>query len=110
MIGKLTCPCCGKKPKPELEQFVRQMEADLGITLKVNSGARCEKHNQEVGGEKNSAHLTGEAVDLAIPDNYVRYKIIKYLIENDIDRFGIAKSFIHFDISKINPRPRIWVY
>jgi uncharacterized protein YcbK (DUF882 family) len=110
MIGNLTCPCCGKKSKPELEQFVRQMEGDLGITVKINSAARCEEYNKKVGGEKNSAHLTGEAIDLSIPDNYIRFKVLEYLIEHDIDRAGIGSKFLHFDISKINPRPRIWVY
>lgn len=36
----------------------------LGFPLKVNSGFRCFKHNEKIGGATNSYHKKGLAVDL----------------------------------------------
>lgn len=37
----------------------------FGRPLKVNSGFRCQRHNEAVGGKKNSSHLRGAAIDLS---------------------------------------------
>lgn len=41
------------------------VRAAFGKPIKVNGGYRCEKHNKEVGGAKNSQHLLGQAADIA---------------------------------------------
>jgi hypothetical protein len=41
----------------------------LGIALKVNSGFRCQRHNDAVGGSSSSYHKLGAAIDIAVPDS-----------------------------------------
>ena len=95
------------------ETFVRMLEMmriSLGEPMVINSGYRCEKHNKKVGGAPNSAHLRGLAVDIKIPNNEYRYRLLKIAILFDIPRIGIGKDFVHLDIDRSLPHPRIWVY
>ena len=64
------CPCCGggdevvEEGTVILAQAVRDI---LGVPVFLNSAYRCGKHNQEVGGEPFSQHLTGAAIDVRRP-------------------------------------------
>ena len=39
---------------------------DKKISVIINSGSRCEKHNKAVGGSDKSQHLFGKAADIVI--------------------------------------------
>lgn len=68
----------------------------------VNSGLRSEEYNRKVGGAKNSAHITGEACDISVPnvsvikvaakilDNYLKYRIKGMGID-------VYKNYVHID-------------
>jgi len=105
------CPCCGKNEMDET--FVRMLEM-MRISLRepmiISSGYRCEKHNKEIGGAPNSAHLRGLAVDVKIPNSEYRYRLLKLAMLFDIPRIGIGSNFIHLDVDRSLPHPRIWVY
>ena len=45
----------------------------------VSSGYRCPSLNKAVGGDKNSAHMTGQAVDLICHDNL---ELLKWIVNN----------------------------
>lgn len=75
----------------------------------ITSGYRCPKHNREVGGVKDSAHVLGLAVDIAVPDNIARLNILRGLIIAGFRRIGIGKDFIHADIDKSKPN-NLWLY
>ena len=95
------------------ETFVRMLEMiriSLGEPMVISSGYRCEKRNAKVGGAPNSAHLRGLAVDIKIPNNEYRYRLLKIAMLFDIPRIGIGKDFVHLDIDRSLPHPRIWVY
>ena len=70
----LACKCCGKLPEQGIH---RKLLSGLNlmsqcIDFHIESGYRCEKHNLEVGGSKDSAHRYGFAVDIhPIPDGTV---------------------------------------
>lgn len=56
-------------------EVVRRLDALVGLLglpypLKIISAYRSLEHNARVGGADNSRHLTGEAVDVLIPDQY----------------------------------------
>ena len=68
-----------------------------GVPFVFNSAMRCEKRNKAEGGDENSSHLRGYAVDIATPDNYARFKILGSLIEVGFKRFDVHESFIHVD-------------
>jgi uncharacterized protein YcbK (DUF882 family) len=82
--------------------------ADLPI--QITSGYRCPTRNAEVGGEANSAHLTGEAADFFVAGNRDRFKFIEALVWCEVRRYGIGSSFLHVDVSLKNPDEVTWGY
>ena len=48
-----------------VEEVLDPAREILGRPIVVNSGYRCERHNRDVGGVRNSQHLRGEAADIA---------------------------------------------
>lgn len=105
------CPCCGEcKIHKDLVVSLDMAREMAGIPFVITSGFRCEKHNREVGGKPDSAHLKGWAVDIKATDSRTRYKIITALINCGFNRIGIAKNFIHADKDPDKPKEVIWVY
>ena len=80
----------------------------LGFNLKVSSAFRTTYHNQYVGGVKNSAHTKGLAIDIIIPNSHTRYRVVEFLLNNNVNRIGVYTNFIHFDIDKSKPSNVIW--
>lgn len=73
----------------------------------VNSGSRCKKHNEDIGGLKNSTHLKGLAVDIKCDNDVIRHKIIGALLIAGFKRILIYKNFIHIDIDLDRKNPII---
>ena len=59
-----------------IEQVLDPAREKLGRPIFVNSGYRCPKHNQKVGGAPNSQHTKGEAADLCCANNFELARII----------------------------------
>jgi hypothetical protein len=56
-----------------------------GRPMQVNCGYRCPAHNHAVGGAPDSAHLTGEAADIADVDGLLKL----WLTEERLIAFGL---------------------
>jgi len=110
-LEEFACPCCGQVHMNE--EFLLKLD-DLRDRCRfpfvITSGYRCEKHNAEIGGVKDSAHVKGLAVDIAVSSGSQRFDIISNGLLLGITRFGPAKKFIHIDndISKI--QNVLWTY
>ncbi len=107
---EFNCRCCGASNISVNLVLKLDLARELAETpFVITSGYRCPKHNQEVGGVKDSAHVFGLAVDIAVPDNVARLNILRGLIIAGFRRIGIGKDFIHADIDKTKPN-NLWLY
>ena len=97
---EFACKCCGQLPplaRENVKALVREVldpvREKLGKPVVVNSGYRCEKHNKDVGGVRNSQHLRGEAADVTCAD-LPRLKAL--IIENGkFDQLITYPTFLH---------------
>jgi len=103
-------PGSEKEIKPELLRKLRKLSQLAGQKLTITSGLRSPAHNRKVGGVSNSAHLTGEAADLAADDPVT---LAKLAYQAGFRRIGVGRKYIHVDVadgSTGKPTPAIWTY
>jgi uncharacterized protein YcbK (DUF882 family) len=87
-----------------LAQNLEVLRAEINEPIKITgSGYRTKKHNDKVGGAKNSLHLTASAADINAK-NYTPKELAK-VIEKLIKQgkmvqggIGVYKGFLHYDI------------
>lgn len=98
------CKCGGKYcngfPAEPAEATVRALDAlrrKLGVPVTVTSGLRCKTHNANVGGVKNSQHLTGLAADLHSSASPQRMKEIAEAVLCNTGGIGLYSWGIHVD-------------
>ena len=80
------------------------------IPFKINSGCRCEAHNESVGGSPTSPHLDGYAADVAVRTSRERMAMIRAFLSLSVNRIGTGKNFIHVDIHPEKSRDVWWTY
>ena len=103
---EFACKCCGQLPplarenvKALVSEVLDPVREKLGMPIVVNSGYRCEKHNKDVGGVRNSQHLRGEAADIHCQDNE---RLKQLIIENGkFDQLIDYGSFLHVSYKRI---------
>ena len=103
------CSCCGEEHMEE--SFVRildELRSRSMTPLKVSSGWRCPKHDEEIHGSGN--HPTGLAADIACWSSGTRYILLRNALSLSIPRIGIGKGFIHLDTNPDKPRFVTWLY
>lgn len=104
-VGEFACKHCGWNI---IDQRVMNMaetiRSALNVPVRVNSGCRCELHNRNVGGVKNSKHTKGLAADLSCKLGAgVMFETVKRLYAEgklpDLDYciWYKRKNFIHID-------------
>jgi len=99
---ELACPCCGQMNMPENIQIkFDEIRVEYGLPIKPNSACRCHKHNAEVHGAKDSAHLYGLAMDIPCPENVHRFKLLRAVMKTEPWFVEVHQRFIHVDF-----RPR----
>lgn len=110
-LSEFNCPCCGKNVmQPKFLKMLDNARGHACIPFVITSGYRCEKHNAEVGGVKNSSHLKGLAADIACSSTTQKAKIIKGLYLAGFTRVGIGGGFVHADCDPSLPADQLWTY
>jgi len=105
------CPHCNAvKIDSRVVLIVNELRQSLNKPVIITSAYRCPDYNKQIGGAKNSAHMKGLALDIAIPNSNYRFKVLEFLFKKGIRRIGIGKTFIHFDIDDTLPHPVVWHY
>jgi uncharacterized protein YcbK (DUF882 family) len=109
---ELACPCCGLcLIDDKLVLKLDEARHLAGIPFPINSGYRCQHHNEMQGGVSGSAHLEGLAVDIAVGTNISRFLILDSLLTVGFLRIGIGKNYIHADLSTDHKvQKTIWIY
>ena len=101
------CGCGTSTVDAELLQVITDVREHFGSPVVINSGHRCAKHNANVGGAKNSVHLTGKAADIRVkgvdPSQVAFYLEQKYPGGYGIGRYN---SFTHIDVREGKARWR----
>jgi hypothetical protein len=96
-----------------------EFKKQTGIDLKdrVTSGYRTPEHNANVGGSTRSSHTKGYAVDIRTLGliNQHRQLLAKLFLKNGVKRYGVANTFMHFDIGdqfepKLYAANAVWTY
>ena len=100
----------GKLMDRRLLMMLDRAREIVGEPLIITSGYRSAEWNAKVNGVESSSHLKGLAVDIAIRNSRMRFKLINALIEVGINRIGIADNFIHIDIDADKDKNVIWTY
>lgn len=112
-VKEFICPCCGEEGIKEDLVFRLQMARDSlpeGSVIIIDSAYRCEKHNKEVRGVRDSAHRKGEAVDIRCANSTYRFFLIEALLKAGFKRIGIGENFIHCDLDETKDQTVIWDY
>lgn len=96
---EMQCKCgCGKVIFDS--DLIRKLDAlreDLGRPIIINSGYRCEQHNQNVGGSPNSQHLYGKAADIRCT-GITPEALARYAGKYGFDGIGLYRWGIHVDV------------
>jgi len=100
----------GKKMNSKFLEKLDYARHNAGIPFKINSGYRSKAWNMRVKGKLHSSHCSGLACDIGYTGSRERYLILNALMDVGINRFGIAKGFIHCDVDKQKDPDVIWLY
>ena len=113
--NEFACKCgCGFGTKEEdvsqdLIDLLEYMRVHTG-PIHINSGCRCEKWNEAVGGSPVSAHTKGNAADIRTLGSKERFKAVSAACLAGCLRIGIGDTFIHVDVDPNLPKRVIWLY
>ena len=113
--AELRCRCgkCGlglAQMDPDLVERLDHLRDLVGGPLAITSAVRCAGHNAAVGGSPTSSHLTGNAVDIAVPGVAQRYSLLSAALSQGFKRVGIGRDFIHLDNDSGKPGGVVWLY
>jgi uncharacterized protein YcbK (DUF882 family) len=87
-------------------KYANAIRKRLGVSVPVNSGLRCARHNANVGGVGNSQHLYGTAADLGCPSGKTPQQMaaIAEDVIGNTGGIGIYSWGIHIDSRKTKSR------
>ena len=98
--AEFRCSCCGDLiVDARLVMALEEIRRVANTAIIVQSGYRCEKHNAEVGGERNSQHVTGRAADISSRIGVDRLReIARGLAWVNGIGYDPARGFLHVDV------------
>ncbi len=89
--------CCNKTIiDPKLVVYLQAIREHFGKPITINSGYRCSKHNQRVGGVSSSYHTKGMASDIVV-SGVAPVEVAKFAESIGIKGIGLYSNFVHID-------------
>lgn len=111
-MAQMVCKCGCRQvvADPTLISLLEALEAEYG-KFTITSGYRCPAHNVAVGGAKNSFHMKGLAVDIAVSTRE-RDNLLASAKKVGFNKgFGLGETFLHLDVGdRGTDRPVAWTY
>jgi len=109
------CGCGEDRLHPIFLQKLEFARVLYDAPFVVESGCRCDAHNEAVGGSPLSQHRENRAADIQCWGGEARFKMVDAMFKAGMTGIGIAKSYIHCDIGLHRPevgvyRPVVWTY
>jgi len=105
------CGCGDDTMNPELLTILSTIRTACNFPFIITSAKRCVTHNKAVGGHPNSAHMKGEAVDIACEHRRAG-EILTCAMMAEFTGIGVSQKgnsrFIHLDIS--HDTFKLWSY
>ncbi len=106
---EFACACCGEVQVDDvLADSLQTLRELSGQPISLNSGYRCKKHNEAVGGADTSQHLVGKAADIVIAGHSVNAMYALALLVPTFFEGGVGiypdKGFIHVDVRGVKSR------
>ena len=107
--SEFECKCGCEMPQDVLDNIkivaeqLQIVRDKLNKAIKINSAYRCPKHNESIGGAKNSQHKLGKASDIVVngmsPEKMFSL-LNSMMIDKDIKTggLGLYNTFVHMDI------------
>lgn len=94
---------------PTLCQMLDDARGRAGVSFIITSGLRSATGNALLpNAVQDSAHLTGNAVDLYCSDSLERFLMIKSLLAVGFNRLGVYARHLHVDNSPTLPPNVFW--
>ena len=89
----------------ELITVLEDLREHFDSPVRINSGSRCKKYNDRIGGAKKSQHLVCRAADVTV-DKISPIVVWEYLNFKYMARYGVGRynSFTHIDTRNISAR------
>lgn len=106
--GRADCPA--PRVSDALMERLDRVRMRVGYALYVSSGVRCEKHNADVGGERDSEHMIGTGADILADSGRQKFELVRAALDEGFRRIGIGKNFVHLGVSQQHPQDVIWQY
>jgi uncharacterized protein YcbK (DUF882 family) len=110
--SEFSCKCgCGfNDVSLELIHLLESIREEYDKPMRITSGCRCPDYNASVGGVSNSAHTRGTAADIRVSGGADRRRLVDCGVMLWASGIGVARTFIHFDVCDVLPRPSLWSY
>lgn len=107
--SEFACKCgCGfDKIDPRVVNIAQAIRDYVNVSVRINSGCRCENHNAKVGGVKGSNHTLGLAADLScsLGAEALFLAAVNLFAEDKIPELAYCqwykgKDFVHVDVGR----------
>jgi uncharacterized protein YcbK (DUF882 family) len=92
------CGCGYNTVDAELITILEDVRSHFKKPVRINSGARCFKHNASEGGRPTSQHLIGRAADITV-EGVIPIVVYNYLNTKHPSEYGLGnyETFTHID-------------
>lgn len=81
-----------------------------GIPFVPTSAYRSSKWDKSKGRSGTGAHTIGCAMDFKVTNSRERMLIVDALLKAGVNRIGVAKNFVHADVSEKHSKNVLWTY